>query len=71
PIPSQELKAEYNELEKFLEDSAPKHIHIDLCGAYLGCEDSERSASEALPWVRRYEFPERTQRRACVENIEA
>ncbi|RHZ89329.1 hypothetical protein Glove_16g102 [Diversispora epigaea] len=70
PIPSQELKTEYNELEKFLGvesmvwnapiDPAPKHIYIDLRGAYLGCKDSEQSASEALPW-----------RRACVENIEA
>ncbi|CAG8615852.1 9837_t:CDS:2, partial [Diversispora eburnea] len=106
------LKAEYNELEKFLEGAqsyrfrcwreregieptprnaieiwqqsqvesmvwnapinpAPKHIHIDLRGVYLSCEDSERSASEALPWVRRYGFPKQTQRRACVENIEA
>ncbi|POG73384.1 hypothetical protein GLOIN_2v1477001 [Rhizophagus irregularis DAOM 181602=DAOM 197198] len=50
--------------------SSPKHIHIDLRGAYLGCEDSERSASEALPWVRRYGFPERIQRRAQVDNID-
>ncbi|CAG8608058.1 5380_t:CDS:2, partial [Diversispora eburnea] len=80
PIPSQELKTEYNELEKFLGgaqsyrfrcwrereiesmvwnapiDPVPKHIHIDLRGAYLGCEDSEQK---------------RIQRHACVENIEA
>ncbi|CAG8627693.1 2297_t:CDS:2, partial [Diversispora eburnea] len=45
-IPSQELKAKYNELEKFLGvesmvwnasiDSVPKYIHIDLREAYLG-----------------------------------
>ncbi|CAG8633858.1 607_t:CDS:2, partial [Ambispora leptoticha] len=59
-IPSQELKAEYNELEKFLGvesivwnvpiDPPPKYIYIDLHGAYLDCEDSEWSISEALPW---------------------
>ena len=42
-------------------DPPPKHIHIDFREAYLGCKDSERSASEALPWVRRYGFPERIQ----------
>ncbi|RHZ44032.1 hypothetical protein Glove_772g16 [Diversispora epigaea] len=52
-------------------DPAPKHIHIDLREAYLGCEDSERSESEVLSWVRRYRFSERTQRCACVKNIEA
>ncbi|CAG8572245.1 6654_t:CDS:2 [Ambispora leptoticha] len=55
-ISSQELKAEYNELEKFLGDPPPKHIHIDLCEAYLDCEDSEWSVSEALPWLVAWEF---------------
>ncbi|GES73989.1 AAA family ATPase [Rhizophagus clarus] len=79
--PSEELKAENvveiwhkSQVESMVWnapiDPPPKHIHIDLRGAYLGCEDSERSASEALPWVRRYGFPERIQQRAQVDNID-
>ncbi|CAG8463930.1 2912_t:CDS:2 [Acaulospora morrowiae] len=69
---SQELKVKYNELEKFLEGAQSYRF---CCWrereAYLGCEDSERSASEALPWVRQYGFSEQIQRRACVDNIES
>ncbi|CAG8626567.1 6055_t:CDS:10, partial [Diversispora eburnea] len=60
PIPSQELKAEYNELEKFLGvesivwnapiDPAPKHIHIDLRGAYLGSVCCLTSVVQLVAW---------------------
>ncbi|RHZ88627.1 hypothetical protein Glove_21g16 [Diversispora epigaea] len=65
PIPSQELKAEYNELEKFLggaqsyrfrcwrerEDPTPKHIHIDLRGAYFGSELIGQYLTEKEGWI--------------------